>query len=176
MPNVIGLSNSAASDAIVASGWLYEYTDYTSVGATAGNNGTVQSQDPAAGTTAQCGLNAGITLYDYTPPVTTSTTTATTTTTVALTYCPSLGYNVPSSGYPDNCPGASTTTTTVATTATTTSTAATTTASTTSSTTSTTASCDGIYFVFQGEPGYITFCDGYASIYNNCNQFLGCND
>jgi uncharacterized repeat protein (TIGR02543 family) len=26
---------------------------------------------------------------------------------VALTYCPSLGYNVPSSGYPGNCPGAS---------------------------------------------------------------------
>ena len=26
---------------------------------------------------------------------------------VALTYCPSLGYNVPTSGYPGNCPGAS---------------------------------------------------------------------
>jgi hypothetical protein len=26
---------------------------------------------------------------------------------VALTYCPSLGYNVPTSGYPENCPGAS---------------------------------------------------------------------
>jgi hypothetical protein len=24
---------------------------------------------------------------------------------VAQTYCPSLGYNVPSSGYPGNCPG-----------------------------------------------------------------------
>jgi beta-lactam-binding protein with PASTA domain len=65
MPNVVGLSQSAASSAIVASGWLYEFTDYTSVGATPQNNGTVKSQDPAAGTVGQCGLNSGLTIYEY---------------------------------------------------------------------------------------------------------------
>lgn len=56
-------------------------------------------------------------------PVTTSpvTTTAatTTTTTTQFTFCPSLGYSVPTSGYPGNCPGAVTTSTTAATTTTT---------------------------------------------------------
>jgi hypothetical protein len=44
-------------------------------------------------------------------PATTTTATPTTTTSEPLIYCPSLGYNVPASGYPGNCPGAGTTTT-----------------------------------------------------------------
>jgi hypothetical protein len=77
-----------------------------------------------------------------TPTTTTTTTTAATTTTTAATtttsepliFCPSLGYNVPLSGYPGNCPGAGTTTagtTTAGTTTAGTTTAGTTTAGTT---------------------------------------------
>jgi hypothetical protein len=35
-----------------------------------------------------------------------SASSTTTTTAASTTYCPSLGYNVPTSGYPGNCPGA----------------------------------------------------------------------
>ena len=70
MPNVIGLTNSAASDAIVAQQIQYEFTYYTSVGATAGNNNTVQAQDPAPGTNVGCGFvyQSSLTLYSYTAP------------------------------------------------------------------------------------------------------------
>ena len=63
MPNVVGLSESAASSAIVSAGLLYEFTYYTSVGATAENDGTVQSQDPLAGASVACGSNTGLTIY-----------------------------------------------------------------------------------------------------------------
>jgi hypothetical protein len=71
MPNVIGMTNSQASDAIVAQGIAYEFTYETSEGATAQNNGTVESQFPAPGTNVgSCNFsyNAGITLYVYTAP------------------------------------------------------------------------------------------------------------
>jgi hypothetical protein len=78
LPNVVGMTESAAGNAIVASGWLFEYLDYTTVGATQQNNGTVASQSPAGGTTDICGLNAGITVYQYsqTPTPTAPTPTA----------------------------------------------------------------------------------------------------
>jgi hypothetical protein len=88
MPNVIGLSNSAASNAIVAQGIAYEFTYYTSVGATAGNNNTVQAQDPAPGTnvgSCNYSYNSSLTLYNYTAPTTTTTAAPTTTTTAAPT-------------------------------------------------------------------------------------------
>jgi len=70
MPPVIGLTESQASSAIVAQEIQYEFTDYTSVGATAENNGTVAAQDPAPGTNVGCDFvyQAGITLYVYTAP------------------------------------------------------------------------------------------------------------
>jgi hypothetical protein len=81
---------------------------------------------------------------------TTTTAAPTTTTSEPLIFCPSLGYNVPLSGYPDNCPGAGTTTTsapgtttTAATTTAATTTAATTTAATTTAATTTTAGPTG---------------------------------
>lgn len=76
MPSVIGLTESAASDAIVARGIAYEFTEYTTVGATAQNNGYVQSQSPGAGTyVGSCNFsyNATLVLYSYTAPTTTTT-------------------------------------------------------------------------------------------------------
>ena len=64
------------------------------------------------------------------------TTTTATTTTTAYTYCPSLGYAVLASGFPGNCPGATTTSTTPTTTTTTTT-------STTTTTTSSLPQCPG---------------------------------
>jgi hypothetical protein len=94
MPSVIGLTESAASDAIVARGIAYEFTEYTTVGATAQNNGFVQSQSPGAGTyVGSCNFsyNATLVLYSYTAPTTTTTTTTTSTAvnpgTVYLSYC-----------------------------------------------------------------------------------------
>jgi len=99
--------------------------------------------------------SSNIPSINCTPTTTTTTTTAATTTTTAATtttsepliFCPSLGYNVPLSGYPGNCPGAGTTTTSApgtttagtTTAATTTTTAATTTAATTTAGTTTAA-------------------------------------
>jgi beta-lactam-binding protein with PASTA domain len=68
MPNVVGLSESAAAGAINSAGLLYEFTTETSVGATAQNNGTVKSQSPSAGTSVACGSNTGLTIYVYTAP------------------------------------------------------------------------------------------------------------
>ena len=97
MPSVIGLTESAASDAIVARGIAYEFTEYTTVGATAQNNGYVQSQSPGAGTyVGSCNFsyNATLVLYSYTAPTTATTSSTTTTTstavnpgTVYLSYC-----------------------------------------------------------------------------------------
>jgi hypothetical protein len=185
MPSVVGLTEGAASTAITNAGIAYEFTYYTTSGATAQNNGYVQAQDPAPGTVGTCGytVNAALTLYSYTAPTTTTTsstvpittttttttasyptllsgyhycasgdapnpnspcpsngsgtgvncvnngasgascpdpnaTTTTTTSAVPTTYCPSLGYSVPTSGYPGNCPGAATTSTVASTTTT----------------------------------------------------------
>jgi hypothetical protein len=91
MPSVIGLTESAASDAIVARGIAYEFTEYTTVGATAQNNGFVQSQSPGAGTyVGSCNFsyNATLVLYSYTATTTTTTTsTAVNPGTVYLSYC-----------------------------------------------------------------------------------------
>lgn len=93
MPSVVGQTELAASNAIFAAGLLYEFTNYTTSGATAQNNGTVAAQSPAAGTQPGCGTNTTLTLYQYSEPS-------------QFTYCPSLGYAVATSGYPGNCPGA----------------------------------------------------------------------
>jgi hypothetical protein len=79
MPNVVGMTNSQASDAIVARGIAYEFTYFTSIGATAQNDGTVQSQDPAPGTnvgSCDFSYNAAVTLYQYVAASTTTTTTS----------------------------------------------------------------------------------------------------
>ena len=110
MPNVVGMTTSQASDAILASGWLFEYLDETSIGATAQNNGTVASQDPSPGTTSTCGLNAGITVYVYTAPTPTVSPTPVVTpvapTPVALecdyTDAPVYCLNVDAQGYGDS--------------------------------------------------------------------------
>jgi hypothetical protein len=86
MPNVIGLTESAASNAIIARGIAYEFTEYTTVGATPQNNGYVQSQSPGAGTyvgSCNFGYNATLVLYLYTAPTTTTAAPTTTTTTAA---------------------------------------------------------------------------------------------
>ena len=88
MPYVIGMTESAASTAITNRRIAYEYTYYTSDGATASNNGTVQSQDPASGyNTGSCnyGYNASLTLYSYTAPTTAAPTTAAPTTAAPTT-------------------------------------------------------------------------------------------
>jgi hypothetical protein len=118
MPNVIGLSETAASNAIVAQGIAYEYTYYTSVGATAGNNNTVQSQSPGAGTyvgSCNYSYNASLTLYNYTAPTTTTTTTTTTVApTTTTTAAPACVCNYSTGGQyqsyhfaPECCPGGS---------------------------------------------------------------------
>jgi hypothetical protein len=84
MPSVIGLTESAAATAITERGIAYEYTEYTTVGATAQNNGYVQSQSPGAGTyvgSCNFGYNATLVLYSYTAPTTATTSSTTTTTT-----------------------------------------------------------------------------------------------
>jgi|LauGreDrversion4_2_1035121.scaffolds.fasta_scaffold02096_9 beta-lactam-binding protein with PASTA domain len=90
MPDVVGLTESEASNAITARGIAYEFTYYTSVGATAQNTGRVQSQDPAANTnvgSCNYGYNAAITLYQYTATTTTTTAPVVNPGTVYLSYC-----------------------------------------------------------------------------------------
>jgi len=79
MPSVVGLTEGAASTAITNAGIAYEFTSYSTVGATAQNNGYVKAQDPAPGTVGTCGytVNATLTLYSYTAPTTATTTTTT---------------------------------------------------------------------------------------------------
>ena len=101
MPNVIGLSEGAAAAAINAAGILYEFTNYTSVGATAANNNTVQAQDPAPGT-PYLGLNAGLTLYAYTPV--TATPTPTTPNTSSPTPTPGQTFGGPDTSSPTATP------------------------------------------------------------------------
>jgi hypothetical protein len=90
MPNVVGLSETAASNAIVAQGIAYEFTYYidNAGGATSQNNQKVASQDPAAGTNVgSCNFsyNASLTIYNYTAPATTTTAAPTTTTAAPTT-------------------------------------------------------------------------------------------
>lgn len=95
VPYLIGLDNTAASNAIIGANLYYEGTSETTVGATPQNNGTVQSSNPPAGTSVNCFSNVDLVFYQYVDPGTS-----------AFTFCPSLGYAVPSSGFPGNCPGA----------------------------------------------------------------------
>ena len=118
MPNVVGLSETAASNAIVAQGIAYEFTYYidNAGGATAQNNQKVVSQDPAAGTNVgSCNFsyNASLTIYNYTAPATTTTaapttTTAAPTTTTAAPACVCNYTDMGSYHYsPQCCPGGS---------------------------------------------------------------------
>lgn len=62
IPNVIGMTESNASNAVNAAGFLYEFTDYLDT-----NNsslvGTVAAIDPAVGTQPGCGSNVTLTIY-----------------------------------------------------------------------------------------------------------------
>ena len=71
MPNVVGMTESAAAQAINAVGINYEFTNLVdnANGATAANTGTVKAQSPSAGTYAPelAGIGSGATLdvYNY---------------------------------------------------------------------------------------------------------------
>ena len=72
MPNVVGMTESAAASAINSVGINYEFTNLVNNanGATAQNTGTVKAQSPAAGTYAPelagAGTGATLDVYNYT--------------------------------------------------------------------------------------------------------------
>jgi hypothetical protein len=69
VPNIVGLTTSAASSALSAVGLvLGSSTGSTSTGATSGNNGYVASQSVASGTYTDFGTTITYTTYSYTPP------------------------------------------------------------------------------------------------------------
>ena len=69
MPNVVGLTESAAQAALVTAGFTYSGTSTTSVGATALNNGLIKSQAPAAGSISNVGQAPSLSKYAYVAPV-----------------------------------------------------------------------------------------------------------
>jgi len=112
MPNVVGLSESSASNAVVAQGIAYEYTvEYdNSQGATPQNNGTVAAQDPSPGfNTGTCNYTYNATLYIYRYSAATTTTTPAPTTYPALLsgyhYCAAGDAPNPASPCPSNGSG-----------------------------------------------------------------------
>lgn len=69
VPNIVGLTTSAASTALSAVGLvLGSSTGSTSSGATPENNGYVASQSVASGASVQPGTTITYTTYSYTPP------------------------------------------------------------------------------------------------------------
>jgi hypothetical protein len=72
IPNVIGMSESDASDALNEAGFLYEFTYYINT-TDISLNGKVQAVDPAVGTQPGCGTNVGLTIYNYVAKLATPT-------------------------------------------------------------------------------------------------------
>lgn len=68
VPNLSGLTPSAANAALSAVGLSTGSTSSTSSGATSGNNGTVASQSVAAGSLVERYSSVGYTTYSYSPP------------------------------------------------------------------------------------------------------------
>lgn len=64
VPDVVGDTESTASTTITNVN-LVPSVSYTNVGATEGNNGTVKSQSPAAGTTVNLNTTVSIVVYQY---------------------------------------------------------------------------------------------------------------
>ena len=65
VPNVVGLTNSAAQAALVAAGLVLGTSTPTNTGATSGNNGKVKTQSVAAGTQVDAGSTVNVTIYNY---------------------------------------------------------------------------------------------------------------
>jgi beta-lactam-binding protein with PASTA domain len=87
VPMIVGMTESAARDALQAAGFLVAKSD-VDVPYNSSQAGTVVNQNPPAGTPAPKGSTVSITVGRALPPPTTtstSTTTSTTTTTVAAT-------------------------------------------------------------------------------------------
>lgn len=64
VPNVIGMTEINASNALNNAGFLYEYTYYVNT-SNASLNGTVQSSSPGAGTQPGCATNVDLYIYNY---------------------------------------------------------------------------------------------------------------
>lgn len=70
IPNVVGLTESAANTALVAAGFVKGAvtTADNAAGATAENDGLVKTQTPAAATVANLGATVALVKYAYTAP------------------------------------------------------------------------------------------------------------
>lgn len=68
LPNVVGLSESAANSALVAAGFVKGAVTTTATGATAENDGLVKTQTPAAATVANLGASVALVKYAYVAP------------------------------------------------------------------------------------------------------------
>jgi hypothetical protein len=68
IPNVVGLSESAANTALVAAGFVKGAVTTTATGATAENDGLVKTQTPAAATVANLGASVALVKYAYVAP------------------------------------------------------------------------------------------------------------
>jgi len=64
IPNVIGMTEIAASNAVNAAGFLYEFTDYQTT-YDSSLDGRVAAISPAVGTQPGCGTNITLTIYNY---------------------------------------------------------------------------------------------------------------
>lgn len=69
VPNVVGLTESAANTALVAAGLVKGAvtTANNAAGATSGNDGKVKTQTPAAATVVNVGSSVALVKYAYTP-------------------------------------------------------------------------------------------------------------
>jgi hypothetical protein len=95
VPSVIGETVASAADILDANGFGFSAA-YTTVGATAGNDGTAKSQSPGAGTNQPLFTVVTVTFYQYIPPVSPPSVSITATRTTA--YAVSVTYSVTASG------------------------------------------------------------------------------
>lgn len=95
VPNVVGLSPTAANTAIQNAGLVAQNNGTSTSGATAANDGTVRSQSPSAGSSVNDGSTVTYLVYSYTPPAPTAPTSLSATTTrtdgIRLTYSGATG-------------------------------------------------------------------------------------
>ena len=68
VPNLAGQSRSSAQSMIASAGLVYSGESSTSSGATSGNNGTVSSQSPSAGSLVNPGTSVSYSYYSYVAP------------------------------------------------------------------------------------------------------------
>lgn len=68
VPNVVGQTQAAATTSLQNAGFVVSIAT-TSVGANSSNNGTVSSQSPSGGSTANLGSTVTITVFTFNPPV-----------------------------------------------------------------------------------------------------------